>query len=96
MPRYIDADALYKDICDSLNEMTRIGIVVDGELLWGKLNDSLENAPTADVVEVVRCKNCKHCTRFERFSGTIDFICENGDHVFPDGFCSGGERREDD
>ena len=51
MPRYIDADALYKDICDSLNAMTKIGIAVDGEWLWGKLNDSLKNAPTADVVE---------------------------------------------
>lgn len=46
--RLIDADAFYKDICDSLNEMTRIGITVDGEWLWGKLNDSLENAPTID------------------------------------------------
>ena len=46
--RAIDADALYKDICDSLNEMTRIGIAVDGEWLWGKLNDSLENAPTIE------------------------------------------------
>lgn len=46
--RAIDADAFYKDICDSLNEMTRIGIAVDGEWLWGKLNDSLENAPTIE------------------------------------------------
>lgn len=46
--RAIDGDALYKDICDSLNEMTRIGIAVDGEWLWGKLNDSLENAPTIE------------------------------------------------
>ena len=46
--RAIDADAFYKDICDSLNEMTRIGIAVDGEWLWEKLNDSLENAPTIE------------------------------------------------
>ncbi len=46
--RLIDADAFYKDICDSLNEMTRIGIAVDGEWLWGKLNDSLDNAPTIE------------------------------------------------
>lgn len=50
--RLIDADALYKDICDSLNEMTRIGIAVDGEWLWGKLNDSLENAPTIEPERV--------------------------------------------
>lgn len=46
--RAIDADVFYKDICDSLNEMTRIGIAVDGEWLWGKLNDSLANAPTIE------------------------------------------------
>lgn len=46
--RLIDADALFKDICDSINEMTKIGIGVDGEWLWAKLNDSLENAPTIE------------------------------------------------
>jgi len=44
--RLIDADAFFKDICDSLNEMTAIGIAVDGEWMWGKLNDALNNAPT--------------------------------------------------
>lgn len=44
--RLIDADALFEDICDSINEMTKIGIMVDGEWLWAKLNDALENAPT--------------------------------------------------
>lgn len=44
--RLIDADAMFKDICDSINEMTAIGLAVDGQWLWGKLNDALENAPT--------------------------------------------------
>lgn len=48
MSRLIDADALFKDICDSINEMTKIGICVDGEWLWAKLNDALENAPTIE------------------------------------------------
>lgn len=48
--RLIDADELYKDICDSLNQMTKIGIMVDGEWLWAKLNDALENAPTIEAV----------------------------------------------
>ena len=46
--RLIDADALYRDICDSMNEMTEIGIAVDAEWMWAKLNDALENAPTIE------------------------------------------------
>ena len=44
--RLVDADAVYKDICDSIEEMTNIGIAVDGQYLWEKLNDALFNAPT--------------------------------------------------
>lgn len=46
--RCIDGDSLFKDICDSINKMTKIGICVDGEWLWAKLNDALENAPTIE------------------------------------------------
>lgn len=46
--RCIDADALMKDICDSIDEATRIGILVDGEYLWAKLNDAIEHAPTIE------------------------------------------------
>ncbi len=44
--RLIDADALSKDICDYIEHMTEIGVIVDGEGLWGKLNDALDKAPT--------------------------------------------------
>lgn len=44
--RLIDADAFFKDICDSLNEMTAICVAVDGDWMWGKLNDALINATT--------------------------------------------------
>lgn len=40
-----DLDAVMSDICASVNEMTNIGIMVDGEYLWAKLNDAIENAP---------------------------------------------------
>lgn len=46
--RLIDANALMEDICGSLNQMTNIGVSVDGEWLWGKLNDALEHAPTIE------------------------------------------------
>lgn len=44
--RLIDAYKLMDDICSALNEMTRIGIAVDGEWLWGKLNDAIDSALT--------------------------------------------------
>ena len=44
--RLIDADAMFKDICNSIESMTDIGIAVDGQYLWEKLNDALFNAPT--------------------------------------------------
>ena len=41
-----DLDAVMDDICNSINEMTKIGFTVDGEYLWGKLNDAIDNAQT--------------------------------------------------
>ena len=49
--RLIDADAMFKDICDDINAMTAVGIAVDGQWLWDKLNDALENAPTVIPAE---------------------------------------------
>lgn len=69
--RLIDADALYKDICDSINQMTAIGIAVDSEWMWAKLNDALDNAPTIEerkkgkwIKQAVgwKCSNCVLCT----------------------------------
>ena len=63
--RLIDADALMDDICGALNQMTNIGIVVDGEWLWEKLNDALDNAPTIEPQRIkgrwinnCRCSEC--------------------------------------
>ena len=46
--RLIDANALMEDINESLSEMTGIGIAVDGDWLWAKLNDAIEHAPTIE------------------------------------------------
>lgn len=40
-----DLDSIMNDINDSINEMTNIGISVDGQYLWAKLNDAIDNAP---------------------------------------------------
>lgn len=47
--RLIDADALMKDINDSLDEMIKLHIVVDDAWLWAKLDDALENLPTFEL-----------------------------------------------
>ena len=46
--RIIDADELMEDINESLSEMTSIGIAIDGDWLWAKLNDAIEHAPTIE------------------------------------------------
>lgn len=65
----------------------------------------LNVAPAADVVEVVRCKNCKYSRpkddieKMEYYESVI--ICESFEMndcataVYPDDFCSYGERKED-
>ena len=39
-------DAVMSDISTSVNEMTNMGVAVDGEYLWAKLNDAIDNAST--------------------------------------------------
>lgn len=41
-----DLTAVMNDINQSIEEMTNIGITVDGDYLWGKLNDAIDNTPT--------------------------------------------------
>ena len=41
-----DLTAVMNDITQSIEQMTNIGIAVDGEYLWGKLNDAIDNAHT--------------------------------------------------
>ena len=48
MAKYIDAEALKRDLIDNKSFFPAI------------VAKAIENAPAADVVEVVRCKDCKH------------------------------------
>lgn len=48
--KIVDADAVMEDICSSIRAMTAVGIAVDAEYLWGKLNDALDNAPIIEAV----------------------------------------------
>lgn len=56
----------------------------------------LEDASDVDVVEVVRCKDCKF---FRRYGFRLEYAeCIKFDFydTTEDGFCSYGERREDE
>ena len=89
MSRWIDADAFYQDICDSIEQMTKIGVSIDAEYLWAKLHDALSNAPSIDIV---RCKECKYCVDAGA-QGAL--VCDNSYidmDIHPDDFCSYGER----
>lgn len=55
-----------------------------------------EHAPTIDAVEVVRCKDCKHSEHWYGDKCLCSLWSELGIDVFEDGYCSYGERREDE
>lgn len=102
MSRLKDVDALHEYICSSIDEMTKIGVVVDGEYLWGLINDGIKNAPS---INLVHCGECKYCEKYESMEG-MEYICGRiwcspydwADrpyfYVSLDSFCSYGERKE--
>lgn len=57
-----------------------------------------DHAPVVDMAqEVVRCRDCKHFfPYFTRNDPETPHFCElhGSDWVWPDGYCSGGERRD--
>ena len=100
MPRYIDADAL------------RAYWLENGENEYvydtNAFLDSIDNAPTADVVDVVRCRECKYwgdeAGELQRSDGVPFARCKVHNYLI-DGrytgwcptendFCSYGERKE--
>lgn len=96
MTRYIDADALRADWLENgENEY-----VYDTNAFL----DSIDQAPTADVVEVVRCRDCKY--RYDDLCPMYyveEILWDDGgwtetdyvthDLTNDDGFCDKGERR---
>lgn len=89
---YINKEALFDDIEESVVFTTRPGIVSSELRGANKIIDRIKRAPAADVAEVVRCKDCRYC---------VDEMCEcyqwrdaNYAHfVREDDFCSYGERK---
>lgn len=92
--RLIDADALGVGRC------SRNLLPADYCAGWNGLIRLLEKAPTVDAVPVVRCKECKHCRELNRkdrieeaYADGVLWCKNQSDGVWPDDFCSYGERR---
>ena len=68
---------------------------------WAKAICVLHDLPAADVAPVVRCKECKHCRELNRkdrieeaYADGVLWCTNQSDGVWPDDFCSYGERKE--
>lgn len=88
MERLIDADEAYKVLTDYYHHRT--------EIQHKALKEAIERVPTVDAVEVVRCKDCKYYSEDgwgygNCYRPNVDYLRMN-----ERGFCSWGERREDD
>ena len=87
MPRYIDADVLYRDTEKRIAESHEARMaVVDDEFLE-LINDAYVDE---DVVEVVRCKDCD--VPHNRWTGCPNL---NGMIPPPDFYCAKGERKQE-
>lgn len=87
MPRYIDADVLYRETEKRIAESHQARMaVVDDEFLE-LIIDAYVNE---DVVEVVRCKDCD--VPHNRWTGCPNL---NGMIPPPDFYCAKGERKQE-
>ena len=98
MAEYIEREAAYEK-CGWYN-------TVNGKSVCAVRKDELAAIPAADVAPVVRCKDCKSSRELnekERMCVCSNaLICKNSEAhvdgwnpVWPDDFCSYGERKED-
>ena len=89
--RLIDADTLpvHKAYCVDEAGWGANFYVVD--------KSDIDNALTIDAVPVVRCKDCVNYCGFDHCkNGICDVDSVSKRAVYPDDFCSYGERRSDD
>lgn len=90
----ISRHALLKELATHFN-------MVNGRTLYhpsmALAMHDVRNAPAVDAVEVVRCKDCKHGELNCNLKEKEYVVCELDEHHVwrPNGFCSYGERREE-
>lgn len=96
--RLVDADALMKTVFNDV-------VLVDGEVkgVGLILAETVDSAPSIDAVAVVRCKDCKSCRKLNRkdrieeaYADGVLWCTNQSDGVWPDDFCSYGERKGGD
>ena len=87
MPRYIDADALLKDIEKSVVFTVRTGQKSPEIRGANKIVDRIKSAQAVDMQEVIRCKDCRYWNNGD---------CYRLELSKPDDFCSYGERKDAD
>ena len=102
MAKYIEADALMKDleskrlVFDDPVNFKEAQIRADALKKQGAIiRETIENAPAADVVKVIRCRDCDYFSE-----GMAVGICKRVEDkpIIPipcDHFCSFGRRREE-
>ena len=95
--RLIDVDALGVGRC------SRDLLPADYCAGWNGLVRLIEKAPTVDAAPVVRCKECKHCRELNRkdwieeaYADGVLWCTNQSDGVWPDDYCSYGERKDYD
>ena len=107
MARLIDADALMDVIRQHEYRLaTRQGSIDYGMFTLG-IQQAVDEQPTVDAVPVVRCRECKHHRdkneQEQKYLVEDILICTSPDatddcwnSVWPDHFCSYGERKGGD
>lgn len=94
--RLIDADALMGTVFNDV-------VLIDGEVKGAGiiLAETVDGAATVDAVPVVRCKDCKSCRKLNRkdrieeaYAEGVLWCKNQSDGVWPDDFCSYGERKD--
>ena len=95
--RLIDADALASALNNGrLEEQTGRAVPFNAGVAFALI--MVEYAPTIDAVPVVRCKDCKYYTiPTKPYKSTTPYCLRKAKtKMQSDGFCSCGERKDDD
>lgn len=101
--RLIDADALIEKFNEKTNmaECLFDARTAERFATFCALADAVEEMPTVDAEVVVRCKDCKSCRKLNRkdrieeaYAEGVLWCKNQSDGVWPDDFCSYGERKD--
>ena len=84
--RLIDANRLKQNVLDWEDCYNGFSDTYDK----ARIIDEIDAQPTIDAEPIVRCKDCKH------FDGSYPMCCRFEETFEPDGYCSFGEKIDED